>query len=188
MKPAKCCICRCEYVKARPLQKTCSIKCACAHVEQTKERKKGRADAEDRRQTREKLKAMETYPQLVKKAQTAFNSFIRQRDLGKPCISCGRPLSTEPNTHDAGHYRSVGSAPHMRFVESNTNSQCRHCNNYLGGNHVEYRKGLIARIGLKEVERIESDQTLRKYTKEALIEIARHYKSEAKRLLKERED
>lgn len=187
MKPSTCHVCKKPYVKSLPLQVVCSPLCAMKHAQQTVARNKGRSEAEDRRQTREKLKAMDTYPQLVKKAQTAFNSFIRQRDLGKPCISCGRPLSTEPNTHDAGHYRSVGSAPHMRFVESNTNSQCRHCNNYLGGNHVEYRKGLIARIGLQEVERIESDQTLRKYTKEALIEIARHYKAEARKLMKEKE-
>lgn len=75
----------------------------------------------------------------------------------------------------------------MRFVESNCHSQCRHCNNYLGGNHVEYRKGLIERVGLQEVERLERDQTVRKYTKEGLQEIARYYKAEARRLLKERE-
>jgi hypothetical protein len=130
---------------------------------------------------------METYPELVKKAQTAFNGFIRARDAGKPCICCGKPLGTEPNTFDAGHYRSVGSAPHMRFVEENVHGQSKHCNNYLAGNAVEYRKGLIARIGLEEVERIESDQTLRKYTREGLIELAKHYREAARKLMKEKE-
>ena len=187
MKPATCCICKTQYVKSRSMQKVCSVACSIKHTDQTNERKKGREEAEDRRQTREKLKAMETYPQLVKKAQTAFNGFIRQRDLGKPCISCGRPLSTEPNTHDAGHYRSVGSAPHMRFVEDNCHSQCRNCNHWLGGNHVEYRKGLIERIGIKAVELIENDNTLRKYTREAMEEIAKHYRAEARKLQKEKE-
>ena len=136
---------------------------------------------------REKLKAMETLPSPVTKAQAAFNGFIRARDAGKPCICCGKPLGNEPNSFDAGHYRSVGSAPHMRFVEDNVHGQRKHCNNYLAGNHVEYRKGLIERIGLDMVEAIERDQTLRKYTREGLIEIARHYREAARKLNTDRE-
>jgi hypothetical protein len=150
-------------------------------------KKKAKAQAEDRKATREKLDAMRTKPQLVKLAQQAFNSFIRARDAGKPCISCGTPLSKEPNTYDAGHYRSVGSAPHMRFVEENCHGQCKHCNNYLAGNHVEYRQELILRIGPSAVERIEADNTTRKYTHEGLIELAKHYRAEARRILKERQ-
>jgi hypothetical protein len=73
----------------------------------------------------------------------------------------------------------------MRFVEENINSQCKHCNQYLAGNILAYRKGLIERIGLTRVEQIESDQTVRKYTKEGLQEIARHYNAEARRLKKD---
>jgi hypothetical protein len=118
----------------------------------------------------------------VKKAQTAFNGFIRARDSGKPCISCGRPLSDQPNTYDAGHYRSVGSAPHMRFVEDNAHGQCKKCNMYMSGNHTEYRKGLIERIGVRSVELIEADNTLRKYTREALIELAKHYREQKRKI------
>jgi hypothetical protein len=140
---------------------------------------------EDRKKTREKLDAMRTKPQLVKIAQVSFNKYIRERDLLKPCISCGKPPSTESNQTDAGHFRSVGSAPHMRFVEDNVHGQCKHCNQYLAGNVLAYRKGLIERIGLTRVEQIESDQTVRKYTKEGLQELARHYNAEARRLKKE---
>ena len=72
----------------------------------------------------------------------------------------------------------------MRFVEDNVHGQRKYCNQYLSGNHVEYRKGLIERIGLKRVEQIESDQVVRKYTKEALEEIARYYRAEARKLNK----
>jgi hypothetical protein len=140
---------------------------------------------EDRKKTREKLDAMRTKPQLVKVAQIAFNAFVRARDADKPCISCGKPPSTESNQTDAGHFRSVGSAPHMRFVEDNVHGQCKHCNQYLAGNILAYRKGLIERIGLTRVEQIEADQTVRKYTKEGLQEIAKHYKAKARRLKKE---
>ena len=139
----------------------------------------------DKKETKRKLDAMQTRPQLLKKAQTAFNAYIRARDKGKPCISCDKPLDGGANTFDAGHYRSVGSAPHMRFVEDNCHGQCKHCNNWLAGNHVEYRKRLLDRIGERQLELLESDNTLRKYTKEGLEEIAKHYREETRRLEKE---
>jgi hypothetical protein len=159
--------------------------CALEVSRQATEKKKAKEAQEDRKKTREKLDAMRTKPQLVKIAQVSFNKYIRERDLLKPCISCGKPPSTESNQTDAGHFRSVGSAPHMRFVEDNVHGQCKHCNQYLAGNILAYRKGLIERIGLTRVEQIEADQTLRKYTKEGLQEIARHYNAEARRLKKE---
>lgn len=184
MKPAKCKVCNSEFIKRSPFQKWCSVECGAVLAVEALTKKKARQQAAERKQTREKLKAMETYPQLVKKAQTAFNAFIRARDAGKPCICCGRPLGTEPNTFDAGHYRSVGSAPHMRFVEDNCHGQTKYCNNHLSGNHVEYRKGLIERIGIERVEQLERDQTIRKYTREGLIELAKHYRDQARRLRK----
>ena len=181
-KPAKCKVCATTFTKTRPLQTVCSPACAVTLIRNASEKVLAKAKAQDRKETREKLDAMRTKPQLVKLAQQAFNGFIRARDAGKPCICCGKPLGTEPNSFDAGHYRSVGSAPHMRFVEDNVHGQAKHCNNHLGGNHVAYRQGLIARIGLAAVERIEADTTVRKYTKEGLIELAKHYRAKARRL------
>jgi hypothetical protein len=181
----RCKACKAEFNPVRPLQSVCGPMCALEVSRQATEKKKAKEAQEDRKKTREKLDAMRTKPQLVKVAQTAFNAFVRARDLGKPCISCGALLSTEPNSHDCGHFRSVGSSPHMRFVEDNAHSQCRKCNNWLSGNILAYRKGLIERIGLTRVEQIEADQTVRKYTKEGLQEIARHYNAEARRLKKD---
>jgi len=180
MKP--CLVCKHPFEPARPLQRACSPECAIQHAKAKAATAERKAQAADRRATKAKLDALRTKPQLVKLAQQAFNSYIRARDAGKPCISCGKPLSAEANTYDCGHYRSVGSAPHMRFVEDNAHGQCKHCNNHLAGNHVEYRRGLIERIGLAEVDRIERDQVVRKYTREGLMEIARHYRAEARRL------
>jgi hypothetical protein len=183
----KCKVCKDLYVKTRPLQVVCSPGCALVLAKGKVEKTKELVAKAERKVTKAKLDAMRTKPQLVKLAQTAFNAFIRARDAGKPCISCGKPLTNESNTFDAGHYRSVGSAPHMRFVEDNCHGQCKHCNNHLAGNHVEYRKRLIDRIGERNVELIENDNTTRKYTKEGLEEIARHYRAEARKLQKERE-
>jgi hypothetical protein len=165
------------------MARVCSPFCAIEAVKLKNEKTAKAAQVADRRQTKAKLDAMQTKPQLTAKAQTAFNKFIKARDTGKPCISCGRAISGEPNSHDAGHYRSVGSAVHMRFVEDNCHSQCKHCNRHLAGNHVAYRAGLIERIGLYRVEQIEADQTLRKYSKEGLLELTRHYNEETKRLI-----
>ena len=139
----------------------------------------------DKKETKRKLDAMQTRPQLLRKAQTAFNAYIRARDKGKPCISCDKPLDGGANTFDAGHYRSVGSAPHMRFVEDNCHGQCKHCNNWLAGNHVEYRKRLLDRIGERQLELLESNNTVMKYSKEELIEITKTYMEKARRLQKE---
>ena len=181
----KCKVCKTEFKPARPMQNWCSIDCAVKLANQAVEKKKAKEAQEDRKKTREKLDAMRTKPQLVKVAQTAFNAFVRARDADKPCISCGKTPSSESNSVDAGHFRSVGSAPHMRFVEDNVHGQCKHCNQYLAGNVLAYRKGLIERIGLERVEQIESDQTVRKYTKEGLQELAKHYNAEVRRLKKE---
>jgi hypothetical protein len=183
----KCKVCKTEFNPVRPLQSVCCPTCAMTLARNVGEQIRVKAATQDRKKTREKLDAMRTKPQLVKLAQIAFNSYIRARDAGKPCICCGKPLGTEPNSFDAGHYRSVGSAPHMRFVEDNVHGQTKYCNNYLASNPVGYRKGLIERIGLDAVEKIEADQTVRKYTHEGLVEIARHYNAEARRLKKERE-
>lgn len=180
----KCKCCKAPFEAARPMQNWCSVDCAVTLGQQAIAKKKAKAQAEDRKATREKLDAMRTKPQLVKLAQQAFNGFVRARDAAKPCISCGKPPSTQANSTDCGHYRSVGSAPHMRFVEDNAAGQCKHCNQHLAGNHVSYRQGLIARIGLARVEQIEADNTTRKYTREGLIELARHYRAETRKLQK----
>jgi hypothetical protein len=185
MKPKKCAYCKEVFTPDRPMQKACSMMCAIEIGKKASAKKASQVKAVERKETKAKLDAMQTKPQLVKKAQVAFNAYCRARDMGKPCISCGKPLGSEPNTYDAGHWRSVGSAPHMRFVEDNVHGQCKHCNNYLAGNAVEYRKGLIERLGLERVEAIECDQNHKKYTKDDLIEIAKHYREQARQLLKD---
>ena len=181
MKDKKCKVCKEIFQTVRPLQTCCGPACAMQLVKAVKVRK-------DKRETKTKLDALQTKPQLVKKAQTAFNAYIRARDAGKPCISCDKPLGDAPNSYDAGHYRSVGSAPHTRFVEDNVHGQCKHCNNWLAGNHVQYRLRLLERIGERQLDLLESDSVLRKCDKDGLIEIARHYNAEARRLNKERLD
>ena len=119
-----------------------------------------------KRDTKAKLDSLKTASDYIKEAQVAFNAYIRVRDKNKPCISCGcLPGDTvQGGKFDAGHYRSRGSASHLRYHLLNCHSQCVKCNRYLSGNVVEYRKGLIARIGAERVEKLEMDNNPRKLT------------------------
>jgi len=183
-KPKTCAVCKTSFTPQRMAAKVCSPFCAMTFARSVTGKAKKIAAVKDKRETKAKLDDMRGKPVLVALAQKSFNSFIRARDADKPCISCGKPLqaATVGGAFDCGHYRSVGSAVHMRFVEDNAHGQCKHCNRHLAGNHVLYRVGLIMRVGVRAVELIERDQTLRKYTHEGLIEIDRHYKAEARKL------
>ncbi|SCC08978.1 MULTISPECIES: recombination protein NinG [Snodgrassella] len=183
----KCRWCGAEFEKLRPLQIVCSSACAISLNKRKREAANKKAQADAKRRERAVIKArkhaLETKPQLTKRAQAAFNAFIRLRDKHQSCISCGNPLPDTPNGYDAGHYRSVGSAPNLRFNENNCHGQCKRCNNYLSGNHVNYRLRLAERIGLEAVEKLESDNKPLHYTKDDLRQIERLYKEKRRALL-----
>jgi hypothetical protein len=84
------------------------------------------------KETKERLK---TRSDRVRDAQAAFNRYIRARDRGKPCICCGRSQGDikHGGAVDAGHYRSRGSAPGLKFNLLNCHSQLAYCNRYLSG-------------------------------------------------------
>lgn len=137
---------------------------------------------EERQQTKKRKQALKTIPDLIKEAQTAFNAYIRKRDENQPCICCGQPLGTNEvgGAYDCGHYRSTGSASHLRFHEDNAHAQRKVCNRYGAGRAVDYRIGLIARIGLAAVEALESSNTPHKWTREELEAIRDKYRAKLK--------
>jgi hypothetical protein len=139
-------------------------------------------------ETRAAKSRLMTRRDAIRKCQVAFNAFIRKRDHGKPCICCGLPLSSGDvgGGFDCGHYRSVGSAPHLRFDEANAHAQRKQCNRWGSGRAVDYRIGLIHRIGIDEVERLEADQGEGKWTREELIKMATEYRRKTRELKKGR--
>jgi rubredoxin len=110
---------------------------------------------DNRKKTKKEKEALLTHRDYLKLFQTVFNTYIRTRDKELPCVSCGK--NNEKQFH-AGHYRSVGSCPELRFEELNVWRQCATCNTYLHGNLIEYRKELIKRIGVDKVEWLEGPQ------------------------------
>lgn len=178
MKPCK--VCSTPFTPARPLQAVCSPRCAMKHVRAQK-----KAEIATTRQRRAALK---TIPQLIKEAQREFNAFIRERDRCRPCISCGANPPDMAQLHagrDAGHYRSTGSASHLRFHEDNCHAQCVHCNQWGAGRAVEYRIGLESRIGRDRLHALEHDNTPLKWTRDELIAIRDTYRAKTKELRKQ---
>ena len=169
-KPSKCTICREPYIKRNMTHKACKPECAAIVAQRKREKEERKALAAGRQ-------ALKTRSDWLAEAQAAFNSFIRARDAHLPCISCGR---FHKGSYDAGHYRSVGSMPALRFNEDNCHRQCVPCNQHKGGNVVEYRIGLVGRIGAERVAVLEGPHPAAKYT----IEDAQAKKAEYKAKLK----
>lgn len=110
--------------------------------------------------------------QLLKIAQKHFNSFIRKRDEGLPCVSCG---SGKP-TH-ASHFMSQGHHSALRFEEDNVHLACVRCNVFLHGNLINYRKALVSKIGEERVIYLETyPQKAHKWDRFTLIEKIEFYK------------
>lgn len=161
----------------------CSIEHATEYIttKQDAARKRQQAKVRKAREAEEKAgrkqiiarkQALKTVSDYIKEAQASVNAFVRIRDFGKPCVSCGSlPANKLGGTMDCGHYRSRGAAGHLRFNLFNMASQCVKCNRYGSGSAVDYRIELIKRIGLERVERIECDNKTRGFTKEYLQRI-----------------
>ncbi|POF89655.1 recombination protein NinG [Pseudomonas putida] len=178
--------CGAKFTPMQLGQKVCGWQCGLAIAKEPANQNVARKAIAQRERReikvrKEKLKSRGDY---LREAQQAFNAFIRMRDqvAGHVCISSGRPLDWNGNAVDAGHYRSVGAALHLRFDERNVHAQSKQDNRYLSGNATDYRIGLIRRIGLAEVEALERDQSVRKYTIDDLKEIAAQYRAKLKAL------
>lgn len=185
-RPKKCKnpACGASFPPRRLGQAVCSPACGLAIAPANRDKARKAIDQRERREIKVRKEKLKSRGDYMREAQQAFNAFIRMRDqlAGHVCISSGRPLDWNGNAVDAGHYRSVGAAPHLRFDERNVHAQSKQDNRYLSGNATDYRIGLIRRIGLAEVEALERDQSVRKYTIDDLKEIAARYRAKLKDL------
>jgi len=167
----KCKVCGSSFEAYRPLQIVCSVPCskAWARVKAEKEQK------QTIKLLHEKIKS---HIEWKREAQTSFNAFIRARDHHLPCISCGN----HRQSNHAGHYVSVGASSYLRYNELNVNKQCAACNVGLRGNIINYRKGLIQKIGLSEVDLLENAPRLKKWSIDELKDIKKEYAAKVRQL------
>lgn len=189
-KPKKCRAPGCgkPFHPTMTTQRVCSPACALAMAKDPKLQKVAakaitKQKRQDLQERREKLK---TKGERLREAQAAFNAYIRERDAGLPCISC----DSLPSDHDlitgsrwdAGHYRSVGACPELRFEPLNVHRQCVKCNRNLSGNAVEYRIRLVKRIGADRVDWLEGPHKPQRLTIEDLQAIKALYRQKLRDL------
>lgn len=175
-----CKVCRAKFEPRTPLQVACGWECAQIHGKKVSAQQKAKKERQERQETKAKLLALEPLEYFLKKAERACNAYIRARDEGQGCISCGRKNAEQWN---AGHFISVGANRTLRFDEDNIHLQCaRPCNKDKGGNIHEYRKGLLKKIGPERLARLDGWHEPVKMTREKAEEIERYYKDKLKQL------
>jgi len=171
MKNKKCKYCRQQFQPITTLQKNCfDPNCVTEWINDVKQKNWQKKKA--------KLKAdLMTVQDYIKLAQQVFNKYIRLRDAGNLCISCQK----KPLKENAGHFYNANNHWNVRFDERNVHLQCEHCNTYLSGNLIEYRKQLINKIGIEQLTLLELEANkTRKFTIDELKEIINKYKLKIK--------
>ena len=183
MNPKKCKVCGEKYTpKSNTLEPCPKYECRLVLWDKANKKLAAQAKKEQReikRQAKEKLK---TYSQRVNEVKVIFQKYIRMRDAKLPCISCGAATSS---VWDAGHYKKAELYSGVIFNELNTNKQCGKCNRYLGGNELNYRVGLINKIGIErvlELEELAENTRVKKYSDIELLEIRTRYANKIKSL------
>jgi hypothetical protein len=136
----KCKVCTVKFEPRNSKQMVCSPQCAIAFAKS--DRGKAHAVSAKKQVTSTQKKAFRANDKSwhTKQAQISVNKRVRERDAGQPCISCQKP----PKAVYAGHYKSVGAHPELRFNADNIHAQCYKCNNMLSGNPAEYNNAFNA--------------------------------------------
>lgn len=83
--------------------------------------------------------------------KTLVHAYIRKRDEGKNCISCGCQWNDK---FQAGHYYPGGSFETLKFNLDNINGQCEQCNLFKSGNFENYTLNLPKRIGIDSFDNL----------------------------------
>lgn len=176
----KCKVCRNPFEPRSMTHVVCGQDCAKVHGAAVAAKQKAKQQRQERAQDKVKLLDLEPLEHFLKKAEKACNAYIRERDAGNGCISCGR---RDAEVWNAGHFISVGANRTLRFDEDNIHLQCaRPCNKDKGGNIHEYRKGLLAKIGPERLARLDGWHEPVKMTREKAEEIEAYFKEKTKQL------
>lgn len=172
IKKKKCKNCKELFTPYNSLQKYCQeSECVKVWVDESKKKDWTKRKS----QLKKDLMSLQDW---LKIAQTHFNTFIRLRDEGNDCISCGK----KPLKKNAGHFFNANNHYNVRFDERNVHLQCEHCNTFLSGNLIPYRENLIKKIGIQEFEKLsEIANETRKFTIEEVKQIAEEYKQKVQR-------
>ncbi|MFJ7312538.1 recombination protein NinG [Pseudomonas sp. NPDC098747] len=187
-KPKTCRVesCGASFVPARLGQAVCSPACAIVDAPKNQVRARKAIDQRERREIKIRKEKLKSRAEHLREAQAAVNEYVRLRDAHLSCISCdSSPCDNDLLTGsrwDAGHYRSVGACPELRFEPLNIHRQCVKCNRNLSGNAVEYRIRLVQRIGADKVDWLEGPHSARRYTVDEIKAIKAEYRAKTREL------
>ncbi len=183
-RPKKCKnpACGVSFPPQRLGQAVCSPKCGLAIKDVNQEKARKSLAQVQRREIKVRKEKLKSRAEHLKDTQIAFNAWVRERDAELPCISCGRH---HQGKYDAGHYRTVGSNPALRFEPLNCHRQCSPCNTHKSGDIVNYRIELVKRIGADKVDWLEGAHEPKRYTIEDLKNIKADYLAKTKELKRE---
>jgi len=162
-------------------QIVCSVDCTIEYIVQLREKKEKENHLKIYRKNKKIKDSLKTLSQHKKELQILVNKFVQIRDRGKNCISCNRP--DEGKKRDAGHFWSQGGNPSVRFDLDNIHVQCVRCNRDLHGNLLDYRPGLIKKIGRVRFEMLAHYRTQTiKFTIPEIILLKEEYKEKLRKL------
>lgn len=85
--------------------------------------------------------------------KTVVHAYVRERDKGKNCISCGCQWN---DFFQAGHHYKSETYTTLKFNLDNIHGQCQQCNLRKDGNFDEYALNLPYRIGIKRYNDLQS--------------------------------
>ena len=143
-----------------------------------------KAERKEDKARRDKLKSKAEW---AREAQTAVNRYVRLKAQanGEGCYTCGAtPAQKFGGTFDASHFRSVGSAPHLRFWIPQIRICCIVCNRHKGGELLAFRRALVAEHGAQWVEELEARQETAKFSIDYLSRLKKIITKRTKRLEK----
>lgn len=166
--------CGLKFVPSQLGQKVCGWSCGLAIKDVNQDRARKALAYVGRTELRAAKEKVKTRTKHMSEAQTAFNAWVRNRDIGLACVSCGRHHNGQWH---AGHFRTVGGHPELRFEPLNVWRQCAPCNNHKSGDIVNYRIELVKRIGAEKVEWLEGPHEPKRYTIEDLKAIKARYRA-----------
>jgi len=121
---------------------------------------------------------------LLSNTKNICHEYIRLRDKGKDCISCGIQYLED---FQAGHFYKAELFSNLKYDELNISGQCRQCNLRKEGNESGYRSGIIQRYGFEHLRYLDEKAKAYKqnhfeWDREQLIEIRDYYKEKLKLL------
>ena len=128
------------------------------------------------------------FKDLIKKLDPIYSWYIRLSALNEEgylfCFTCGLPFTFRQV--DCGHYAGRGNIS-TRFMEENTQVQCRKCNRFSEGMKDIFAIKLQEKYGEDILQKINDQKNSIKFlSARDLEDKIIYYKSEVKRLKKEK--